>query len=98
MNKINIMLCFVRKNSCSKPGEGSVTNWLLSKTGCVQRILIADIKYPSFNDLIVSNIKSFFKNQWPNNHIDRSIRSGCFFTVKNRKNIFINSRNNFICL
>ena len=25
-----------------------------------------------------SNIKSFFKNQWPNNHIDRSIRSGQF--------------------
>ena len=53
---------------------------------------------PLSNDLIVSNIKSFFKNQWPNNHIDRSIRSGCFFTVKNRKNIFINSRKNFVCL
>ncbi len=52
MNKINIMRCFVRKNSCSKPAEGSVTNWLLFKTGCVQCILITDIKCHSFNDLI----------------------------------------------
>ena len=57
----------------------------------------AEMDTHSFNDLIVSNIKSFFKNQCPNNHIDRSIRSGCFFTVKNRKNIFINSRKNFVC-
>ena len=46
------MRCFVRKNSCSKPAEGSVTNWLLFKTGCVQCILITDIKCHSFNDLI----------------------------------------------
>src|SRR5699024_115450 len=90
MDKVYTCHFLVCTASGTKPSKCTVIEGLLFKTGCVESVLITDIKWESLHDLFIRETEDFFQYQCTNDHIYRRVMPGWAVTVEYRKRSIVN--------
>ena len=97
MNKVYACHFLIGITPGAESSQCTVIQRLLFEAGCMQGVLITDIKRKSVYDFFISEPKDFFEYQCTNDYIDWRIMSGRTVTVKHRKRCLFDFRKYVLC-
>ena len=97
MNKVYACHFFIGIASGTESSKRTVIHRLLFEAGCMQGVLITDVKRKGVYDFFIREPKDFFQYQCTNNYIHWGIMSGRTVTVKYRKRRLIYFRKDVLC-